>query len=555
MPVYFESQAWSAPPPSTIGVPGPGDLPEALLIPLPPSAAGSEYDEEMEGSIAPTGSAILEDPQVRPMSGEYVEQDSEIGTRGVDAMDGEDSSAPAEDPGPTSPPRCSDRDPEQSTSLQELTRIILEDAHEVRRLQEFQSHVQELLHHCGVTGRAIPQQSYLHRQMLNAFTADNGPAFASLYTQSVQVQNSCISNYNVVEDPAEARNNPLTPIRGPPASWIDIFPQDGRHGVLGMLSRIRSDADFLANRIASLSTSQLNSLARPQRQAVGTESILRTTGGHKSSLGNFRSTSHTAKEPIPSQETLQHDPLFLLLHCVFDTSPGPWCQESLRQRDVWSTTCAQLLEAGDPGSDEFCMTIFDAFANKYPWPRLPQLEGFLSNLVHSGTFISNPPVERGFDFSRPDLSRNGSSATTASVFFSDALTTLIDLLTAGPSGGELPIGVLELAHATLGKIEDPEKRVRAHKFLIRWYCTSFVSNALIYPEVSILRAHGIPKPAEPCDQTLGIMVGRHISAGVRQKLFHELALWLQKSVFDALFPWYVTPPSTLAVVSVMSTDE
>ena len=250
-----------------------------------------------------------------------------------------------------------------------------------------------------------------------------------------------------------------------------------------MITRIRSDTNFLARYLTKSSSAHLNQLAHPHRQAAATESVLRNPTGSGSFRGSVYFNPSKSKDDLEPLGDVEHDPLFLLINCVFQTSNDPSLSERSFQCDVWSTVCAQIVEEGKADSDEFCLAILDVFAGIDSWPMKPQLETFLTELMQSGTFVLEPSANQVVDFTKPTETSESSGAAKIRGFFENALRTLTQLLTRGLAEDAIPKTVLDLIHATLIKINDPVKRTKAQKFFIRWYCTSYISNALIYPEV------------------------------------------------------------------------
>jgi len=482
VPVFFESREWSSPSSSAFAEERTTEFPDELRIPLPPSIAGSEYGEDLEGLPAASPTAGLETATEHPRLEEDGPSYPKTGTTGM---------------GPT-PPVFKAADPEDfppleelashggyrtaSSPMEELILSINKEAHQTRRFISLQSHVQELIRHCGISGRLIPRQSRLYRLMASCFKADNSTNFASLYAQSVQLRESCTYSHDLAEAHIGSQS-PLQPLLGPSTSWIHTLPPVIRTGVSQLFHRIRTESNFLATRIANLSSSQLTKLAHPHRLSAVSESILQASGMSQYTHGTApQKLSNKPKENFASQAGLQRDPLLLLVHGLFDTSSGPISRESQRQCSIWSTTCAKVIEAAKPGSDEFCTAILDAFGNMYPWPMKAQLELFLMELMQSGSFLMYPAAIQPVDFTKPEGQPIGKDPTT-SEFFANALKTLTVLLTDSFSPG-IPHGALELIRAILRKVESPDKKTKAKKFFVRWYCTSFLSNILKYPEVS-----------------------------------------------------------------------
>jgi hypothetical protein len=368
--------------------------------------------------------------------------------------------------------------------IDDLIQIMRKEAYETRRCQALKSRVDDLLGLSGANARLVPVQFHLYKCMVDCFRRDKKNAFASFYAQ-VELSRESSKPGRDVGAALPGAEDPRPVVHDPSNSWIHGLPSELASMTVDILGSLRTEPEFLAHRIARLSASQLADLTRPHRNVAAAESVLQPAVG----LGRFdlrkihRILPRTAENPKVSED-LQKDALFLLLHGIFDTSSRRDLQESQRRCDVWSTTCAHVIMDGKPGSNDFCVAILDAFANFYPWSIKPRLEIFLLDLIRSGEFISDSEASQPVDFSQPAELQNARIAVATSEFFVNNLISLLNVLTAGQSSVGIPRGSLDLIRATLGKIADPEKRTRARDFFVsRWYCNSFISNALMYPEV------------------------------------------------------------------------
>jgi hypothetical protein len=492
VPLYFESLGGRSPAESAImdpplSPPIPAIIEEPAIavieewrIPLPASREGSLYgddgdDEESEDTVTAEhvvqGYTPIANPTQETDNKDSIEQKGE-GER-PQAPDGkanilESTSGQSMDAIHTLP--------------EELIQIIRLEGHQTYRFMSLQNRVQELIHHCGATERLIPRQAHLYRLMVNSFRSDDSTTFASLYSKAAKAQGSCVYRPSSLEYLPKS-SSPFRPIAAPSESWVQTLPATVQQGILDFLHSIRCDPGFLASRITNLSSLQLKTLAQPHRVSPVPDSGLPTSTPYRFAQSSSPVNFTKSKEDSISLEALEQDPLLLLLHGVFDTSSGPEFEESHRQLDVWSTTCARLLEAGLPGCDEFCMTVLDAFVTIHPWPLKIQLELCLAKLLQTGAFLLEPAASPPMDFSKPVESQDDRNLAV-SEYFDHALDGLIDLLT-GSSGSEgLPQGAADLIQATIWKMESAKRKVKAQGFFIRWYCTSFISNVLRFPEVS-----------------------------------------------------------------------
>lgn len=481
IPIYFETRDWSESVPLRSADTHDLDLLEESRIPLPPSRAPSERG----------GESKPERPEEALMPRDTFDAVAEIGPdreEGHDTTSIEgapriphtgDSSPPAEEHIVTVPF-------EQSVPLGDLIQVVRQDAWDSNRANALQSQVRELVNECAINARLIPMQTRLYRLLIDCFRREDKSEFASLYTQFLQLQeswNRC-KYHSLQSDSVQAGQNAREPL-GP---WINRAPLNLEHGIVKLIDGIRSDPQLLARRISSLSSAQLNNLLRPHRRPGVMDTVLQAYGATSRPDVRSRQINLPRSGPLThSAEEMQHDPMLLLFYGVFDTSSQPGSQERHRHTEVWSTTCAQVIAAGKPGSDDFCMTVLDAFATLNPWQGRLQLEMFLTELVETGSFILDLPENRLVDFTQPVELQRTAEERRASTFFDDALRTLICLFTDTFLRPETPCSIRDFVQALLSKIKEAEKRTRVRNFIIsRWYCASFISNAIIYPEVNTL---------------------------------------------------------------------
>lgn len=361
---------------------------------------------------------------------------------------------------------CNHTEPLLPLSLLELLHSIQEDKYESRRLSVLQDEAYGLFHKCGSCDRFLTVQAQLYRYMMDSFQNDKKMAFASLYIKAMsypafgelRIKSPVLDGD--LEIPAQV-------------SWIDRLPADSRLAVMDFLHRLRSDPGFVSDRISKLSSEQLKKLIRLH----GPLEPGRIFRGHQPQ-GRYDSRNvhrgmPKSNEAEISVDDLLSDPLLLMVHGVFDRNDA----ERSYQCDVWSSVCAKLLEDGKPGSNEFCITVMNLFVDLPDWNATPKLELLLSDLVSSGaSFLEAGASNTQFAYAQP---RDASTAT--STFLESYIPRLLDLLCNNPA----PSQALDLIRLILAKILDPDRKLVARNFLfLRWYCASFLFNAIIYPEVN-----------------------------------------------------------------------
>ena len=376
--------------------------------------------------------------------------------------------------------------------LEELIQMIRKDDYEEVSLQSLQHQVEECIHRCALLQRCNHLQSHLYYRMVDQFRSENKAGLDLLYKDSVKLRKSCSTGqpFHVGIDNFQGRHN-FNPGDQPHlASWFHRVSTATRDVISDLLENLRTDPGFLASRLTALSPSQICALGQYHHRPVARASIFQVPkyvfGGSASPWNR----DHPAQYPdghCQERAFLPQSPLSIILHSLFDDTCDGRCLEHQRRIDVWSTACTQVIMDGKRGSDEFCMHILDGYARSRPWSLKLQLESCLVKLIQDGAFVLDSWGDQPVSFTKSAELSNARVAVATSEFFENAMRTLIDLITCNPPHMSMPNEILDLIRNVLGKIKSPEKRTKARNFFVsRWYFASFLSNALIYPEVRII---------------------------------------------------------------------
>ena len=454
------------------------DVPIELRIPLPASSTCSGDEEDYQGQAEmdhqPVEAALVahEIQRTHDMSDLPVAepQDGLIG-KGLPGA----AAATAELP---------------AISLDELTRLIQLERYQFGHTLSTQNNLSRLMLSFGLGRRLIRATASAYTAMLGQFKVDNQAGFAALLGACEQLVEDCDRTGHCIPMDARFRGEDLsnTHIQGGPISWLQGLPQAHQDDILGFVSKIRTDPNFLPDRITSLSSAELIALSSPYQSVSVVDSVLQNQSHGKvrgyDKARRFRSTSFV----LGSLREFHHkDVLFALFYDMFDDSSPSGSSEYLRRIDVWSTTCARITTLGKRGSDEFLNFALDSFAGLQEWPLKPKLELFLMRILQEGAFLLDSSTNEPMDFKQPIEIRKARAAIAESNFFDQALKDLFEMLTEGPARDSIPAGVLDFSRSFLGKIKDPRIRQRAKTFIAaKWYFSLFLSNIVVHPEVSPL---------------------------------------------------------------------
>ena len=376
-----------------------------------------------------------------------------------------------------------------STSLAELAHLVRLQTYQDQRRAQSRLKLHRSLVANALCARLARCGEIAHRNLVDSFRSDDKTGFASLYNAIQDVRCSCDAtrrHASLESELGPAKSSSSTNEDAPPQrSFLHEMAPRTRDTILTFLSKIRTEPEFLAGRIANLSQSELVSLTAFHHSLDPVESVMPLQSrGKVSGSSHGRSTAHL---PSPVERLLsfqRHDPLSALLYTVFANSTGPNSAEDVRRTDVWSTTCARLINEGTSGGEHFMRVVLNTWAAMRDWPAKGALEVYLMKALQDGAFLLENESTPGSKSQAEQRSVKDSIA--ADDFYDTAVMRLFDVIDDEPSAGGIPEGVLELGGAILRKLDDPKKQRTAQTFIVsKWFFSTFLLNAIVHPEASL----------------------------------------------------------------------
>lgn len=377
-----------------------------------------------------------------------------------------------------------------STSLAELAHLVrLERTQEERRSQE-RVKLHRWLVDAALSSRLLHCGESAYRTLVDHFRSNdlhNVRNFAVLYHAIHDVRKSCeaLHRYSLLEsviDPPSYVTKTDSPTSF--STFMNEIPQKIRNELLAFISEIRTNPNFLATRIASLSNEELAVLTSFRSIAGSKDSVLASgKGGGNAKRFASLSASPTAVERLLSFQ--RHDPLSALIYTIFANSSGPDSSEDLRRTDAWATTCARLITEDKVGGEALVRGVLDTFAGMREWPAKANLELFLMSVLQEGHFILEG-VEGHSPIPIELASKDPDKVSEVDKFFERSIRKLLEIIDDEPNAGGMPEGIMEIASAILKRMGQSKRlRHRAETYILhRWFFQSYLTNALIWPEVS-----------------------------------------------------------------------
>jgi hypothetical protein len=255
-----------------------------------------------------------------------------------------------------------------------------------------------------------------------------------------------------------------------------------RSDLLEILNLVRTDSQCLFDRITSLPPPQLAALTSSFKSTEAGDTVL-------SFASRIRNPPLFAKRP-PSQSVpfKEHalafertDPLCILLFNVYSV-PLDWDPlESRLRLDVWSSTCAKLISAGDSRYYTFVGHVLSYWCQCGDWKARAKLELYLMDVLQKGAFLlesMDNPAANTMTVELPDPLRTDA----AEEFFEAAILNLFEVLDDSVAG--LPTAALEFINAILMRIPNKDTGNRFLEYIvIQWFFSRFLYAALSFPEV------------------------------------------------------------------------
>ena len=452
------------------------ELPIELKIPLPASSACSDEEDVCEKDL----SGGSQHPQCIPIPGVGTihpeAEEPEIDLYREDQSDGKFSAKSL-----TSPP---------DVSLEELAHFVEMAIYQRQRTITACAKRNQLSFWFGMERRLISTSTIAYGNMIDQYKTDDQAGFAGLYEANEQLKLSCdIAGRSVESSKLGCEGNPVPVDDLASRPYIQRLPIDNQEAILALLTQIRTEPYFLSDRVSNMSSLDLTALTSSYHPAGIDYSVLQNHSHGKTQIYSRDSQMMKLSRRMDNLHRFHdEDPFFALLHGVFDASAKPGSRENLRRTDIWSTVCAQnfvkAFTEHRPGSDELAIAALDAFANFHDWPLKPKVETYIMRILVEGSFLIEAPNKRLVEFSEPIEVHNAKAAIAEADFFENALTGLMEILSADRTEHAVPESTLTFSHAVLRKIEDPKLRLRAKRYIVcSWYFATFISSVLVYPEV------------------------------------------------------------------------
>ncbi|SCO82399.1 uncharacterized protein FRV6_06612 [Fusarium oxysporum] len=433
----------------------------------------------------------------------------------------------------------------ESTTLEELAHLVRLSKYQERKRANTRLRLQRNLVSTALSARLTRCGEIAHRNLVDSFRRDDKENFAALHSAIHDVRNSCdeLRRYALLDPEmeglasaglasSESLDTPTNSAALGPLKSITPFLNDisasARDTFLDFLTQLRTNPDYLATRICSLSSSELNAFLSYHKGLEPVESVLPfhgRSGGRAHASASGRNSTAVDIERLLSFQ--RHDPLSILIHTCFANSAGPDSSEDQRRTEIWATALARLISEPKSTGEHFLISVLNIWTAMRDWSGKSNMEWYLMKILEDGAFLLDRAEDQhGTRFNLSDW--NHSDEVAAKEFYERAVNQLFELVDDEDATG-IPEGLLELGNAILRKLEN--KYVENTSRWLVWRCLFFVFllGVIIHPE------------------SYGMLAEYHITPYAREKILKKVAMKAHEYVSSM---WSGKPSATCVPVDI-----
>ncbi|RHZ56694.1 uncharacterized protein CDV56_107677 [Aspergillus thermomutatus] len=420
-------------------------------------------------------------------------------------------------PIPTTIPSVSTEPPR--VSFEDFAIRYRQNQHKQARRKTLENRLHATKISIGISARLVRVGGVVQRGLVESLKHEDKANFLALYHALLDLQDShdlAMRRHFHRQDPLDDWSSVQEPaVERSPDFFLQLSPQSGSD-LLGILQLVRTNPQFLCERLCSLTSAQLNALL--SSSATSLDSGDYTFLSASRSRSQYSLPKRTSAASVPFRDhAVNFERTDALSNLVFNVFAAPLDSDAPEARlrlDVWSSVCAELLTQGGNRFYPLIGHILSSWTMGSAWKARPKFELYLMDILQTGAFLLEhieTPAGLGFDAGSLDPLKTD----VAEEYFASAVDALFNLLDDPDAG--FPHAVFLFARAILQKLDHPDCRARFLEYLfLQWFFPKFLSGALAYPE------------------THGLLLDFHIRKDAREKLLGQVALRAYSQVFAIL---------------------
>ncbi|OLN89011.1 hypothetical protein CCHL11_06058 [Colletotrichum chlorophyti] len=420
-----------------------------------------------------------------------------------------------------------------TTTLEELAHLVRLAKYQERKRATTRIRLQRNLISTALSARLNRCGDIARKNLVDCFRTDDKKTFTSLFNAIHDVRKSCdeLRRFALLEPEMDSLQSPALisseSLETPPSSssgskslgsitpFFSELPASIREIFLNFLTQIRTNPDYLATRLSSLTPTELSAFTSFHQGLEPVESVLpyhgrSTARGHAGSSSRAPAHLPTSVERLLSFQ--RHDPLSALIHTCFANSAGPDSAEDRRRTEIWGTALARLITESKSSSETMLISVLNIWTAMRDWSGKSNMEWYLMKILEDGAFLLDKAEDQhGTRFNLADWTAKDSIA--AEEFYDRAVNDLFEIIDDEDATG-IPEGLIELGNAILKKLDSKLVDGTRNWFVYKWLFSVFLLGVIIHPE-----SHGL-------------MGDYHITEYGRQKILKQVAMRAQQLVVE-----------------------
>ncbi|KAJ1329915.1 serine/arginine repetitive matrix protein 2 [Microdochium nivale] len=430
---------------------------------------------------------------------------------------------------------------QDGTTLVELSHLVQLSKHQERKRASTRVRLQRSLISSALSARLTKCGEITLRNLAECFRNEDKKGFASLFNAIHDVRSSCdeARSFAVLEPEMDAlrspgaassSGNPDTPVGtfgAMPAGqsvvpFLNDISASAREAFLNFLTQLRTNPDYLASRLSSLTATEIQSLTFFHKGLEPIEPVL-PSYNRPGARGNAGANSRGPSNQLNAVERLlsfqRHDPLSALIYTCFANSAGPDSAEDRRRTDVWAAACARLVQ--NKVHHSVLTSVLNVWSTMRDWAGRSNMELYLMKILEDGAFLLDRAEDpNGTRFNLSTWTNKDNAAMEE--FYDNAVDGLFEILDDEDATG-IPDGVIELGNAILRRVDNKLVDEVRRWLVYQWLFTNWLFAVVIHPE------------------SYGMMAEYHITEYGRQKVLKQVAHRAQKPVLDMLMSYKAKP--------------
>lgn len=367
---------------------------------------------------------------------------------------------------------------EKFTSVNETIRLLRLEKYHQRRCHRAESSLRRLQIASARTHRLVCAARSVQHTLADCIKSEDKAGFVNLLHAFHDASEDCLAPQPKAATEGGYSGQATT------HSFLDSISWPSRVSILELLSKLRHDGTFIANRLDCLSQKELVDIISDRGASRQGDSVFGSSARWSSRTS--RPLGFVVDAHVDMVSSYSYGSALETLIFGIRGHANTGNVEHQRATEIWATVSASLLSKQKPGSEKFIPAVLDIWTSTVPWPAKARLELWILQTLQEGSFLLDQPSKQTFRARVEGRSEiPAEDELRAESFYTQAVDSLLLLLGEQSGATLIPPGALIMCRAIWEKLADsPAHQHGLPQFIVtRWLCSSFIVDAFNIPEV------------------------------------------------------------------------